>query len=243
MTTFSPITSTTPSTFVSGTLEESLRVKELEEELDQLRQSTISGFNQLLELKDLSTGVHSCRLAEWAVVLAGRLGLDRQTQQDVKTAALLHDLGKIGIPDAILHKPGALAPEERVIINKHPEYGWSALRMIPGFERVSLFVRHHHERVDGKGYPAGLKGEEIPLGSRIVCVMDAFDAMVSNRCYRKGLPIEEALRRLKTCGGSQFDPQVVKHFLRIIRPNMSQGLSIRRPLSVGQPMRIAGNYR
>ncbi len=115
--------------------------------------------------------------------------------------------------------------------------------MIPGFERVSLFVLHHHERVDGKGYPAGLKGEEIPLGSRIVCVMDAFDAMVSNRCYRKGLPIEEALRRLKTCGGSQFDPQVVKHFLRIIRPNMSQGLSIRRPLSVGQPMRIAGNYR
>jgi HD-GYP domain-containing protein (c-di-GMP phosphodiesterase class II) len=165
-------------------------------ELQRLRESMVSGLGTVLQMKDLATGMHSGRLAEWAVRVAARLGLDPQYQQDVETAALLHDIGKIGVPDAILHKPGPLTREERLIINKHPQYGWNVLRGISGFERVSLFVLHHHERIDGKGYPARLKGEAIPFGSRIVSLIDAFDAMISNRCYRKALPLDEAVRRL-----------------------------------------------
>src|SRR5947208_3302086 len=103
-------------------------------------------------------------------------------QYDLKTAALLHDIGKIGVPDAILTKPGPLSHAERLFINKHPEYGWEVLGGIAGFERVSLFVLHHHERMDGDGYPNGLAGYDIPLGSRIVSLIDGFDAMASTRC-------------------------------------------------------------
>jgi HD-GYP domain-containing protein (c-di-GMP phosphodiesterase class II) len=128
-------------------------------------------------------------------------------------AALLHDIGKVGIPDAILHKPGKLDSEEYALIKKHPEYGWAVLRNLPGFENAALDILHHHESLDGSGYPAGLKGTEIPIVSRIVCVIDAFDAMVSSRPYRRGLPLEEAARRLRESSGTQFDPEVVKTFL------------------------------
>jgi HD-GYP domain-containing protein (c-di-GMP phosphodiesterase class II) len=195
---------------------ESFRAEKLEEELQRLRSTIVQGLNQLLELRDLSTGAHCARIAQWAVGVADRLGLDSQYQRDVEAAALLHDIGKIAVPDAILTKPGPLSAEERLIIQRHPQYGWSALRRLPGFGRVSLFVLHHHERIDGKGYPAGLKGQEIPLGSRIVCVTDAFDAMISTRCYRKALPFDEALRRLEACSGSQFDPEIVEYFLRMV---------------------------
>jgi len=223
---------------VIGTPEGSPLVDDLQQQLHELRNAVVAGFSRLLELKDLSTSVHSCRLAEWAVLLADRLGLDCEAQQDVKAAALLHDIGKIGIPDAILQKPGALTPEERAIINKHSEYGWNALRIIPGFERVSLFVLHHHERIDGTGYPAGLRGEDIPLGSRIVCVIDAFDAMVSNRCYRKGMSLQQALHRLRGSSSTQFDPEVVNLFVRIVVPSLSQGLRRLRPVPFNPP-RIA----
>ena len=197
-------------------LGESVPVKEFQGDLQRLRSTFIESFNHLVLLKDLSVRAHSDRLADWSVRLAQRLGLDRECQQEIRAAALLHDLGKVGIPDAILQKPGKLTPEERLIINKHPEYGWSALCTLPGFERISLYVLHHHERMDGKGYPAGLKGDEIPFGSRIVCVIDAFDAMISDRCYRKGLPLHEALHRLRASSGSQFDPEVVAHFVDMI---------------------------
>jgi HD-GYP domain-containing protein (c-di-GMP phosphodiesterase class II) len=137
-------------------------------------------------------------------------------EDDLNTAALLHDYGKIGVPDAILSKPGPLSRAERLIINKHPEYGGEVLRGIPGFERVSLFVLHHHERVDGKGYPNGLAGYDVPLGSRTVSLLDAFDAMTSTRCYRKALPWEEAMRRLEAGGGIQFDSEVLAYFVRMI---------------------------
>jgi len=109
--------------------------------------------------------------------------------------SLLHDIGKIGMPDAVLQKPERLTVAERECMNKHPDYGWSVLQLFPGFERVSLFALHHHERFDGQGYPAGLTGRGIPLGARILPVLDAFDGMVSDRCYRAGLPFEEAVNR------------------------------------------------
>ncbi len=197
-----------------------LRVKEVEEQLLALRTSLVCSFNQLLDLKDLNTGVHSTRLAEWALHVAGKLGLDESSLADIEVAALLHDIGKIGIPDAILNKPSRLTTEEYDLMKKHPEYGWVVLRQIPGLQPASLLILHHHESYDGNGYPAGLKGEEIPIGSRIVSVIDAFDAMVSTRPYRDGLPFEEAERRLLEASGRQFDPTILQHFLPLARTEM-----------------------
>ena len=192
-----------------------LQVKQLEEQVQSTRTAIVCAFNQLLDLKDLNTGVHSTRLAEWAVRVAESVGLEEACLSDVEAAAILHDIGKIGVPDAILNKPGKLTAEERQIINKHPEYGWAIQRLIPGLEQVSLFTLHHHENFDGSGYPGGLRGSEIPIGSRIVTVIDAFDAMISNRPYRQGLPVEEAIRRLVKDSVTQFDPEVVQPFIRI----------------------------
>jgi HD-GYP domain-containing protein (c-di-GMP phosphodiesterase class II) len=200
---------------------QSLRIKELEEGVSAFRASVICAFNQLLDLKDLNTGVHSTRLAEWGMRVGQELGLEEEELQNLEVAALLHDIGKVGVPDSILRKPGKLDPEEYALMKKHPEYGWAVLRMLPDFERAALDILHHHESVDGRGYPAGLKGQEIPIVSRIVCVIDAFDAMVSSRPYRQGLPYEEAVRRLKEASGTQFDPLVVQCFLSFAQAEMA----------------------
>src|SRR5580700_3718406 len=192
-----------------------LRIKELEEQQRSLMNSVICGFNQLLDLRDLGTGVHSTRLAEWAVRVGRKLGIEEIDLHQLEVAALLHDIGKIGIPDSILKKEGKLTDEERALMNKHPESSWSVLRLFPGLDKASLYALHHHESCDGKGYPGGLKGDEIPIGSRIVSVIDAYDAMISNRCYRKGIPHEEAVRRLSAGSGIQFDPLVVQAFVDI----------------------------
>jgi putative nucleotidyltransferase with HDIG domain len=197
-----------------------LNVKSMEENLAAFRTSVVCAFNQLLDLKDLNTGVHSTRLAEWALHVAEELGLDENSLGDLEVAALLHDIGKVGIPDAILNKPARLTAEEYALMKKHPEYGWAVLRQIPGMENASLVILHHHENFNGGGYPAGLRKEEIPLGSRIVSVIDAFDAMVSSRPYRQGLPFEEAERRLLEASGTQFDPDVVNSFLPLARAEM-----------------------
>jgi HD-GYP domain-containing protein (c-di-GMP phosphodiesterase class II) len=192
-----------------------LRVKELEEQHLAFRNSLVCAFNQMLDLKDINTGVHSTRLAEWALRVARKMDMPEERLYQVEVAALLHDVGKIGVPDAILKKAGPLTPEERALINRHPEYSWSILRLFPGLEEASLYALHHHESMDGTGYPAGLKGSDIPLVSRIICVIDAFDAMVSNRCYRQGLPHEEAIARLNRSSGTQFDPAVLRAFVPI----------------------------
>jgi HD-GYP domain-containing protein (c-di-GMP phosphodiesterase class II) len=192
-----------------------LRVKELEQQQQELLKSAICGFNQLLDLRDLNTGIHSTRLAEWAVRVARQLGLPEADFYQIEVAALLHDIGKIGIPDAILKKEGKLTDEERALMNKHPEYSWSILRLFAGLDKASLYALHHHESFDGTGYPGALKGTEIPIGSRIVSVIDAYDAMISNRCYRKGLTHEEAVRRLIAGCDTQFDPVVVHAFIEI----------------------------
>jgi len=194
-----------------------LRIKELEQQQHSLLKSAICGFNQLLDLRDLGTGVHSTRLAEWAIRVARKLRIPETNLYQLEVAALLHDIGKIGIPDSILKKDGKLTDAERALMNKHPEYSWSILRLLPGLEKASLFALHHHESFDGAGYPAGLKGEEIPIGSRIVSVIDAYDAMISNRCYRSGLSHEEAVGRLLERGGTQFDPVVVQTFVEIAK--------------------------
>lgn len=206
------MTSPNPSLDANSLL---LRVKELEEQQLTFRNSLICAFNQLLDLKDISTGVHSTRLAEWAIRVARKLDIPEQGLYQVEVAALLHDIGKVGVPDSILKKQGPLTSDERALINRHPEYSWSILRLFPGLSEASLYALHHHENFDGTGYPAGLKGFEIPIVSRIVSVIDAYDAMVSNRCYRKGMPHVEAISRLLKSSGSQFDAEVVQVFVPI----------------------------
>jgi len=202
----------------------------LEEQLVRMSNAVVCGLSQLIDLKDLNTGVHGTRLAEWSVRIAEQLGMPEEYQRDVELAALLHDIGKVGIPDSVLNKPDRLTEDEFKTMRKHPEFGWSVLRVLPGLERVSLFVLHHHERVDGKGYPAGLQGRHIPLGSRIIAIMDSFDAMVSSRVYRKGLPLEEALGRVRDASGTQFDAEVVFHFAGMVESQLSEVSLIAEPL-------------
>lgn len=204
-----------------GWVTDSLRIKQLEGQVSSLRSSVIFALNQMLDLKDLNTGVHSTRLAEWAMRVAQELGFEQKDLPDMEVAALMHDIGKNGVPDAILNKPAKLTAEEYEVVKKHPEYSWTVLRLIPGFERASLFALHHHENFDGTGYPAKLAHNDIPIGSRIVSVIDAFDAMVSSRPYRKGLPFDEAIRRLLASSGTQFDPQVVQCFVPIAEAEIS----------------------
>lgn len=208
-----------------------LSIRTLEDELVHSRSATILSLSTIMDLKDLPTGLHGTRLAEWATRVAELMGVEEAELADLEVAALLHDIGKVGVPDTILNKPGRLTDDEMDVVKKHSEYGWSVLRLLPGFSRVSLFVLHHHERLDGAGYPAGLVGEEIPLGSRIVAVVDAFDAMTSSRPYREGLPVEEALRRLRQDSGTHFDPEVAAVFEGIVVEDLADDLGQARASS------------
>jgi HD-GYP domain-containing protein (c-di-GMP phosphodiesterase class II) len=197
-----------------------LRVRELEGQVNDLRKAMVCSFHQILDLRDLNTGVHSTRLAEWAVRVGREFGVPEEFLADLEVGALLHDIGKVGISENILGKPDGLTEEEFRIVRRHPELGWNVIRNLPGLERASLLVLHHHENFDGTGYPAGLKGNEIPIGARILSVIDAFDAMISARPYRSPLPLDEVLKRLEERSGIQFDPAIVQSLIRIARTEM-----------------------
>ena len=147
--------------------------------------------------------------------IALNLGMSAQEAERVKICGLLHDVGKIGVPEAVLCKPGRLTDEEFDAIKLHPEIGYRILKDLTGLEDVLPGVLHHHERIDGNGYPHGLKGEEIPRIARILACADTFDAMSSNRAYRDAMPREKVLAELDRCKGTQFDPDVVDAFLLI----------------------------
>ncbi len=169
----------------------------------------------LLE-RDRYTGEHSESVVEMAVAVARGLGLSPAQVEDVRAASLLHDIGKVGIPDAILNKPGPLTPDERTVMAEHPVIGERILRSIGGFLSVAEIVRHEHESWDGSGYPDGLVGELIPIGSRIILACDAYHAMTSDRPYRARMSHADAFTELTRCAGRQFDPKVtealVAHF-------------------------------
>jgi HD-GYP domain-containing protein (c-di-GMP phosphodiesterase class II) len=205
-------------------LSKELERKQLEQRIRDISFSTLCALVQLLDLKDLTTGVHSSRMVEWALIMAKLMNLSEEEVRDVEIASVLHDIGKIGIPDEILKKPGKLTAEETALMRRHPEYGWSVMKTIPGCERASLLILHHHEMWDGKGYPAGLRGDDIPLGSRIVAVTDAFDAMTTDRPYRKGMSHAEALERLQASSATQFDQGVVSVFAAYLTSSASAAL-------------------
>jgi putative nucleotidyltransferase with HDIG domain len=162
--------------------------------------------------RDAYTGHHSYMVGELAGRIAKRMGLARDEVELARLAGRLHDIGKLAIPEDILRKPGPLNDAERLVLERHPHIGYRMLESL-GIEPVATWVLHHHERWDGRGYPEGLEEEEIPLGSRILFVADAYDAMTSDRVYRGKLSHEDAVAELERCAGAQFDPTVVQVFL------------------------------
>lgn len=184
----------------------------LELELRDTFTSVVQSLISLLSVKDPYTGEHSGALLGLAERVARRCGLPERDIFDVKIAALLHDIGKIGVSESILRKPSRLTPEEKAEMDKHVVYGYRALEGIPKLTRVREIVLRHHERWDGGGYPDGLIGDATPIGARIVAVVDAYDAMTSDRPYRRGMENEIAIQRLQQASGSQFDPEIVECF-------------------------------
>jgi len=217
---------------IEATLHE-LEMKE--RELTEAYRLMVRSLTLTLEARDIYTRGHSYRTQHWCRELGRRLGLSAAEVAALEQAAELHDLGKIGIPDTLLHKLGSLTPPEWVQVRLHPERTVELLQLLP-FLRSSLpIIRGHHERYDGKGYPDQLAGEDIPLGARILAVVDSYDAMTSERPYRPALSHEEAIEELKQGAGTQWDPHVVSAFIDVLasweeakhrnRPGISQGAS------------------
>lgn len=182
------------------------------ESLEQTRQALIA-LADTIDARDSSTYQHSQRVAEYAEMIAHQMRLPYDEVELIITSARLHDLGKIGMDNVMLYKPGSLSNEERREFQRHPSIGEALVGYFPAFGAGRNIVRHHHEHFDGRGYPNGKKREEIPLGARILAVADAYDAMTSDRPYRSAMSKETAIARLKAAGGTQFDPQVVEAFL------------------------------
>jgi HD-GYP domain-containing protein (c-di-GMP phosphodiesterase class II) len=193
---------------------ETLRYRFMEME-DRYRKQALAmacALVSLIDLRDAYTGSHSSRVAGYVRAMGLRLGLPDTQLDAIVMAALMHDIGKIGVPDHVLLKPGRLTEEEFGYIRKHPEWGWMAVKNIEDFKTVSLMVLHHHERMDGAGYPGGLKGSAIPLGSRIIAVADAYDALTTNRPYRSARTKQQAADELLRCADTQFDARVLNAF-------------------------------
>lgn len=182
----------------------------------------------LLE-RDRYTGEHSKAVIEMAAAVARNLGLSGAEVERVKSAALLHDIGKVAIPDEILHKPGPLTEEEWKLMRQHPVIGERILRVLPGLGAVARIVRHEHERWDGAGYPDGLTGEQIPLGSRVILAADTYQAITSDRPYRGARSHEHAIRELARYAGSQFDPYVTQSLIEHLQISPPSGSVSGRP--------------
>ncbi len=203
------------------------RIREIET-LRQKEQATyyeiMRSLAQEVHAKDAYTFGHVSQVERLGMMTGQELGMDLSgRRRDILSASLiLHDLGKIGIPDSILKKPAALNEEEWQVMRTHPAKGAVILSHLTDFREVSEIVHSHHENYDGSGYPRGLKGDQIPIEARIVSVVDAFHAIVSTRCYRKGRPVEVAFDELTRCSGKQFDPQVVESFLRALKREMKK---------------------
>lgn len=166
-----------------------------------------------LDARDPYTGNHSRRVSDMACELCHVLGLSHEMTREIHIAGHLHDIGKIGIPDKVLLKPGRLDDSEWELMKQHPKIGADILAGCHKFDRIATIILHHHERFDGKGYPFGAKGDEIPLGSRIIAVCDSIDAMASNRSYRRAMPLEKVREEIKRNSGLMYDPVVVKAML------------------------------
>lgn len=184
---------------------------------------TLNVLANIIDERDKYTAAHSLRVAQYAREISTSLGLPQSLINEIETAGLVHDLGKIGVEDRILRKEGKLTEEEYAEIKKHPEIAYRLLVTLKPYKEGAKYVLYHHERVDGKGYPRGLSGKSIPLGARILAVADSFDAMTSNRPYRSALTKNSAAKELKKHSGTQFDPDVVETFIKILENSYDCG--------------------
>jgi diguanylate cyclase (GGDEF)-like protein len=189
--------------------------------------ATVRVLADAIECKDPAVRLHSDEVAAYVAAVADELTMEGPRREQLIYASLLHDVGKIGISERILLKPGQLTDEERTIVELHPKIGCRLIEQVPALRGMATTVLYHHERWDGTGYPCGLKGEEIPLEARIVCVADCFSAMTSDRPYREGMSVEEACEELERNAGTQFDPRIVQLFVEEVR---------KRPPSTGSPV-------
>ncbi|MCX4764874.1 HD-GYP domain-containing protein [Streptomyces sp. NBC_01275] len=179
-------------------------------------QATIRALVQAVDLKDGYTRGHSERVGQASMLIARELGMDDARVELLRFAGILHDVGKLGVPTRLLRKDGPLTPEERRVIELHPEYGHEITRGISFLGEARSAILHHHERIDGSGYPYGLAGGQIPEPARVVAVADAFDAMTSTRSYSRARPVDAALAELRRCAGAQFDPRMVTALARVV---------------------------
>ena len=199
------------------------------EELTAAYRGTMESLRLAVDAKDSYTRNHSDRVSYYSALLASKLNLSEEDVNLIKDGGLFHDIGKIGIPDAILQKTSKLSDEEYDDIKNHPSIGAKIISPAKIFDKLLPMVKHHHERFDGRGYPSGLSEEEIPLHARIVSIADAFDAMTSDRSYRPRYTLFKALEELEKCKGTQFDPSLVDSFIAAIKENLK---SIEKDLDI-----------
>lgn len=195
-----------------------LQTSKIEKNIEEIENSyrmTLKAIAQALETRDVETYGHSERVVTFSLRLAHEIGLEKKLLRDLELGALLHDVGKIGVPDSILRKPSKLNEREWDKMKLHPVHGFKILRDIPFLENAVKVVSQHHERWDGTGYPLGLRGENIDICARVFSVADAFDTMISDTVYRRGRSFEDALKELERCAGTQFDPAMIEAFKEI----------------------------
>ena len=204
-------------------------VLQINKDAKHLKEMTLQSIHTIvktIDAKDDYTKGHSQRVSYYSYVLARALGSDEEEANNVRVVALLHDIGKIGVPDAILNKRGSLTDEEFEIMKTHSEVGANILKDITYLPGLEIGALYHHERYDGTGYPKGLKGDEIPYVAKVICIADAYDAMSSNRVYRKRLPEDKILEEFEKCKGLQFDPKMTDTFINLIKEGKIKPLAV-----------------
>jgi len=204
-------------------------------------QETVDRLVAALDLREHHTGMHSQRVREYTLLVADRWGVAEEPRQHIANAALLHDVGKIAVPDQILLKPGRLTDDEWTEVRKHPTVGYHIVRRVSWLREAAKVVYAHHERFDGTGYPRGLAGEDIPLGARLFAVADVYDALTSERPYRSPMTYADAVAEIRRGAGTQFDPAVVAHFLTIPQTKLEAVAAHWRDLADGAPVAEAAS--
>lgn len=194
--------------------------RKIKEDLDRMFIELVKSFSFALDARDHYTVNHSRRISNSCRLIAEKLNVKDKEKEDIVLGALLHDIGKIGISDSILGKPSRLTPDEFDKVKQHPLISESILKPIKALKGSLKIIRHHHERYDGEGYPDRLMGKKIPLGARILAVCDAYDAMISERPYRKAMSVKKALEELKKHSGTQFDPLIAKRMIDLIEKKL-----------------------
>lgn len=191
-------------------------IREYQRELENAYMQTIETLRNVVETRDAETKGHSERVSALGTAIAREMGMSEEEVNRIRVAGLFHDIGKVGVPDAILLKPGSLTDEEFNAIKKHPAEGERIMAAYTPFKEMLAVVRSHHERFDGRGYPDGLAGKEISMGARVIAVADSFDAMISNRTYRQGLGFDRTMEQLVRGKNTQFDGEIVEVLLKMV---------------------------